>query len=693
MLTAADLEKFSVFRFIWIGLVSVFIFFVQEISPVFSIYVLKRTELYSQSVWQSGIVYDVLLAAGLFLFLLLRPALKNIIQRKTLFYFALLNILLSVPAFTADFTKPLQFENIIKFSLITGVLKPLACFGLFAVFTRFSNFREFPEIKFSHILAASICIFGISRIIWGSPVPKLEDELAYYIQALIYSKGQIVQKIIPPEGISGERIKEILQIPYIIFDGDLYYSAHYHGWSLVLALFNSIHLISFAGITVSVLASAVFFLILKELYPEDRDLSFIGMTVLFSSPSFLFLSSTYMSHSFTLLLCSLIFYFWLKGRQNSFYFLFLFLLVPAVFITRIQSSAAFFCALLISDLTEAVVYKKTIKDILYLRIMILIFAVLIGAAAVYLYYTQFPAGKVLLTDHYFSQFLTKNCQSLGIGENHGCFPTYGTLGHSFRKMLLINWEELYSLNNVFSPSGVPLLSIILYSFWKLKNSFHIGKTEFTLLLIVLSQIGIYGLYWHNGGESYQGRYLLDCGFAFMILGASALRPALKDFGRTPIISFIIFSLTINLFFKIKGEFFTPYIQPVSSIQKISPGREKIENCLVYGKSNPSNGIDSVSEFTGNKISFSLKQTKSFINTGAVNFFALTDWIDDEGYFRDRKGNSFVWDSETEENRLIEEKLHLTDSCKVVLKESSSEKMNRWVKKIHIFNPSLEMIKK
>lgn len=691
MLTRTDLESFSVFRCICIGILSFFIFFFQEISPVFSIYVLKRTAFYGQKVWQSGVLNDFLLGAGFALFLLLRASFKDILSSRTFLFFVFLNILLSVPVFTVDLTKPFQSENIIKLSFITGLCKPLASFGLFALAVRFSPVSEFPRLKLSHILVLAFCIFGISRIIWGTPVPKLEDELAYYIQALIYSKGQTVQKIIPPEGISLERIQEIMQIPYIIFDGDLYYSAHFHGWSLLLALFDKIGLMSFAGIAVSVGVSAVFFMLLKINYPEDSAMHTVGTAVLFSTPSFIFLSSAYMSHSFTLFLSSLIFYVWIKGRENPKYFILLFILVPAILVTRIQSSAAMFSALIISDIAEIMIQKKSIRDILYLRIIALAAAVFLGAAAVYFYYIQFPAGKIFLTDHYFSQFLAKNCQSLGIGESHGCFPTYGTLGHSFRKLVLINLEELYSLNNAASPAGIPLLSLIIYSFWKMKNAVNAWRTEFTLLLIVLSQIGIYGLYWHNGGESYQGRYLLDCGFAFMLLGASALKPLIKDFGKKPIILYIIFSFTVISFFRIKGEFFTPYIQPVYNIDSISP--EKTENCLVFGKSFPDKGTDSVSEFSSAKISFSLKQTKSFLNTGAVNFFALADRIDENGYFRDRNGNAFAWDSETAENELIEKKLQLKDSCKAVLKESSYEKLNRWVKKISISDPALERIKK
>ncbi|HNM02392.1 MAG TPA: hypothetical protein PKK05_05720, partial [Leptospiraceae bacterium] len=663
-------------------------FLLQEMNPIFSIYVLKKTAFYGQSVWQSGIVYDVLLGAGFILALLLRSSLKNILTSKIFLFLVLLNVLLSVPVFSIDFTKSFQYENFIKSSLITGILKPLACFGIFTVFIRFGGFREFPSLKLSHILLAAVLIFGISRIVWGSPVPKLEDELAYYIQALIYSKGQTVQKIMPPDGISLERIRDIMQIPYIIFDGDLYYSAHYHGWSLLLALFNKMHLISFAGITVSIAISAVFFLILKELYPDDSEMSFIGMTVLFSTPSFIFLSSTYMSHSFTLLLNSLIFYVWLKGKKNPKHLLLLFLLVPAVLITRIQSSAAFFSALIISDLTEIILQKKSFKDILYLRTVSLFFSVLLGAGAVCFYYTQFPAGKILLTDHYFSQFLAKNCQSLGIGENHGCFPTYGTLGHSLRKMALINLEELYSLNSVASPAGIPLLSIIIYSFWKIKKSFILWKNEYTLLLVTLSQIGIYGLYWHNGGESYQGRYLLDGLFAFMILGTSALKFILKDYGRTPALLLLAFSLFDIYFIKIRGEFINPFIEPITDIQRIGNG--KTENCLFNGKtaSLQNRTFETVSEFNGSKSFFTLRQTKSFLNTGNVNMFALSETIDEKGFFKDRFGNSFVWDSEYNENEMILSALNLTSLCTLKFREPEFHK-GKWMKQITFPKPLME----
>lgn len=85
-------------------------------------------------------------------------------------------------------------------------------------------------------------------------------------------------------------------------------------------------------------------------------------------------------------------------------------------------------------------------------------AVLAAGVAAWLMTIEYPLWSGT------TSYMATGCHSLGFGPGHGCFPNYGTRGHSFRKSLLNGLDILGHLNlrtsrgigSSYNPASPPL---------------------------------------------------------------------------------------------------------------------------------------------------------------------------------------------------------------------------------------------
>jgi hypothetical protein len=504
------------------------------------------------------------------------------------------------------------------------------------------------------------------QILHGPSIPRLEDELAYYIQSLIFSKGNLIQKINLPPNINPDRLAEIFQLPYLIFENASYYSSHFHGWSFIIYLFSIIKIQAYTNSIVYIGSFFLFYYLLKEIYPANKSIPLIGLVLFLSSPILLFMTVTYMSHlaSFLVLLCLSII--WFTKKEYKFkYIFFLFFTIIAFFI-RPQSAIPFlfaiglgeFLALLYSYHKKEEKYKQIE---IYKRGLLIAFSLLIGTISWYLYAKKFPGQTFFFTEYYFGKYFSPTCQSIGFGPGHGCYTTFGTYGHSIRKVLLIFSEEISFLNHEFSFIGLPLILLAIYSGIRNKRIFKPGSIELSFLFIFTVNLLLYGFYWHSGGESYGGRYLIDTSFTFYFLLSRLFYLDRKHYLKLiptnkinckNIIFIVLFSIIVNSFLQVRGEYINIFQPPYRSVNEFS--NDKIQNSIINGSSLVTLGFKPSEEkvldefHRDKKIILNQSQIKAFINVGNVNFYASTSYIDRDGFFRDNNNNLLLWDLKGDE---------------------------------------------
>ena len=597
--------------------------------------------------------------------------------------------------------------------VIAGLARPgamlLSMAGLFVVLRRRSaiftiNERTTTRLFFAALLGAIVLRVALA----GPAVPRLEDEVAYHVQALIFESGRLRGELEAPGEISGARMGEILQLPYVFFDvanesssgkhsaNAHYYSAHFHGWSAILAALAQVHLKAYANALLALLNFWLIFALLRCTFhgtiPNAMPGAVFGpqplagALVLFlyvCAPDTTIMTGTYMSHtaSQTLLLLLLLVHQRLArtGPRVILYVLLTFAVFEAFVFVRLQTLVPALFALVVADvLLLSVSYVRrarktrsaastgatspnftaTVGGIL-VRLLVLAVAVTIALFVYSLYSRALGLEELFYTRAFMDRFFEAGCQTIGWGPGHGCFPTYGSLGHSFRKFLLNGFDLLSTLNHELSPGGLPLLPIaVLLIARNWRTVFDPEQFHFKYLLVFLAVTGVYSLYFHNGGESYRGRYVLEAVFLFYMILARLTALEFESFfarvggewraGLTRV--FLILTpvlLITNVALNMRGDYFSKFIQPYHNVNDFAqhsasdaptvPEHLPIRNTTISvrdlleqhpDREPETNAFYYPAEFQpGEKIAIPLASMKAFLNLGYSTLVATATRID------------------------------------------------------------------
>lgn len=611
------------------------------------------------------------------------------------------------------------------------------------------NARGYFERNATRIWFAALLGAVLLRLVLAGPaIPRLEDEVAYHVQALIFESGKMrgdlaldVAATPTATGISVARWGEILQLPYIFFEvnsgagsttgGETgisarFYSAHFHGWSAILAALAQVQLKPYANAMLILFNFWLFWYLLRSAAPgeftgHNQTAGCMALFLFVCAPATVIMTGTYMSHIATqsLLLLLFIAHTKLRPRTGSGAWLFwmagaavtLFLLV----FVRLQAAVPAIFALALADLIliVAILSGGLGRDAAAIRAAVIRLGLLLLGTTVALFVYDLYSQRLGLHDWFYTrpylhQFFEPGCQAIGWGPGHGCFPTYGSLGHSFHKFLLNGFDRASELNQELSPAGLPLLPIALLlavRHWrKLLNPRTIWLK---FALAFLAAAGVYSLYFHNGGESYRGRYLLESVFAFYLIFARLLDLELEKFfspggdewrslfTRVALILTPLILLT-NVAFTIRGDYFSRFIQPYATIsdptirETVISSRDLFEQ---LGERDPQSGAFYYPlEFApGQRAALPAASMKAFLNLGYATLAATATRIDSLGFLRDSRDNILVGEATPAEIRAIAKLTNAKDTRQLQYRLPETHRIRRGLVRWILHEPELKRL--
>ncbi len=501
------------------------------------------------------------------------------------------------------------------------------------------------------LAAASIALwfaFLLLSPLWrGTAFPRLEDEVAYHLQGLLFRSGLFEGNLLFPSFASASDAERHLPVAWIQFVGTTYSSVHLDGWSFVLALFGAAHLSGFASTALALTAIVLFWVVASRMFGHSAVGVGLAVTLFVAVRLTPALANTYMSHVFALALSLGCVWAWLEldnGRPRRTRIAAagaLFLLSSLYALTRLQTFGPLLLSFLIADLwgdAGAIQRRARLK-----RTLVVLAAAGAGALATWLY------GLASGTAHY----VATGCHSPGIGPGHGCFPTYGTLGHSFTKLVWNGMDLLGRWNQEAGPGGLPIaLFVVSLAFLRFRTA---GRAVRMLVLLFGGHTLLHALYFHNGGESYRGRFLTEASFTIPLLCGwfyerwGAGRWDNPDRLLIPIALLSLLSATLV---GVRTDYFHPYLKPVRSIAALAspPLRNTLVIAPYHPDIAPASGLVVPDEFDRQRVvRFSPGEIQRFLNVGASTAVATADRIGPHGFPMDASGNVFI--GPVEESRI------------------------------------------
>lgn len=636
-------------------------------------FVLKGGRFFSDQLFSSDLAARWILVAPILLPLWLwafRRVLPGWVKsRRPLILFSLLSLAASFPFFYVTFgASPATPLDLFRCMVRDGITQPsaflLAAAGMGALIPAFRRAGAWSEKTFFRAAFAGLFIGVVMKlVVAGSALPRLEDETAYHIQGILFQSGVLKGTINPVAGIPLDRLRDLVSAPFLIQDGASFFSAHNHGWSFLLALFGMVGLKGYANVVLTFLnAFLMSRLIIVHLGKDGGDFParVTAWIVFAGSPILFFLSNTFMAHSFALTLALILL--WLHASiqwsRNGFFQASLFVVVVAAgFFVRPQSIVPLLCAMGVFNLVQLFwrADPGTERRIIVLRLALVAAGSVLSYAALRMYSGLYISGHPILMSAYAEKYLVDGCQSLGFGPGYGCFPTYGTMGHSLRKALLNIGDIAARWNQELVPGGVPFLIIACVFLIRNLRALSAGPA-LLYLLVVVGSVGLFGLYFHNGGESYRGRYLADCSYALPMLLALLIRAEIQKSREVVllwwketapvVIGGVVLLFPVLAVVQIRGEYFHPFLTPFADASALS-GTHR-ENAIISvremaeaGSVGAENAVLVPDEFSGKTLEIPRSRVRRYLNLGYGTLLASSVRINSIGIPEDAAGNLLV----------------------------------------------------
>ncbi len=307
-------------------------------------------------------------------------------------------------------------------------------------------------------------------------VPHVPDEVVYAIQARIFADGHRVAPLAEPDGLL--RYSFLLTSPGLA-------GAFPPGWPALLAVFELLGLQVLANPLLAALAVPLGWEVARRLTDNERAAGFAAL-ILALSPGFLILGASRMAHTSALVATLVIARQalrgetgWLSGAALGF------LLLSRPF----DAAFAGIPALLLGGLPDRrVLLRVALPASLGLGLLLADNALLTGDPFQHPASTWFAAAY---PDR-------PGCNRLGFGPEVGCYPTFGSLGHSPEKALTILWESAQRFDRLLLgfPGG-GLLALV--------GALSLLRRRPALVLLLVGVPVIHALYW-TPGLAYGARF-------------------------------------------------------------------------------------------------------------------------------------------------------------------------------------------
>jgi len=527
-------------------------------------------------------------------------------------------------------------------SLQITFLLPALYLSIHAMFRVFIKEKEILNLNILPFILSGIFLLIqiVQHFLQGPAFPRLEDEMAYFIQSLFFSEGVLMGKF--PE------VKDLFVIPYIIHKGDTFFSTHQHGFSYFITIFKFLGLIHFINSILTAANSLLLYALARKLKLSQKFSIFVQAFYL-SIPLTYFLSRSYMSHHLAQFFLLLMLISWLAAyekRKNIFtrnFALYSALfLISGLFLafTRIQIFVVLIGSFLLSEafyffnLTRT----KNLKNIAandFSGALLICGLSLIAYISLKEYASLYNMNSLIFLRDYMSEYVNPGCQSLGWGEGKGCFYTYGTMGHTFLKVLLNMTSFLFSFNNVLSPLYLPVFAAGIYLIYKEKTAIFSNEKFLLILITPFIQLFLHGLYFHNGSENYFGRYLYESAPLLFIVFAGA---AEFYFERKKVtIYFFRHTAAAGMFIVILMALFSNHGDYTGFKPDISELR-KIQNSLILIQDDTLDLVTPDEYNPGKDFVMPAEKARYIVNFHYGEILSLQLFEYKKGYFRDENGN-------------------------------------------------------
>ena len=334
------------------------------------------------------------------------------------------------------------------------------------------------------VLAATLNFFSYDHH------PHVEDEVIYLYQARYFANGMLTTP--------APAIPEAFNVYMIPYRESRWYSPFPPGWPAVLAigvLFGVPWLVNPVLGGLNILLS---YLIIRQLY--SLRVARLAVLLLCFSPWYIFMSMNYMAHTSTLtcFLAAVLAVSW--ARKTS----------------RIMWAVVGGCAV---GMTSLIRPLDGLATALLLGIWVLglgaqrlkissiiafaLGTIMVGSLTLFYNYLLMDDPFVFPLTAYYEEYFGPNVNALGFGSDRGLgWPIDAFPGHSpFEALINLSINTFLVNIELFGWSTGSLIVILVLLFsGKMKRKDHL------LLAVLLVTIGLYSLYWFNGGPDFGARY-------------------------------------------------------------------------------------------------------------------------------------------------------------------------------------------
>lgn len=362
-------------------------------------------------------------------------------------------------------------------------------------------------------VAAAVWVLVVSALLSllaFQRMPRIPDEVAYLFQARYLAHGVIAVATPPAEAVKA------LQYDFMSVLNGRWFSIFPPGWPAVLALGVK------AGVPwlVNPLLGAAAVLLAHRFMVRatSRGMANLATILLAASPWFLAMSASLMSHTLTLALALGAWLLIIRSQGGA----------PLKMLAAGALMGLLFLARPLEGVSVGVLtglWTIKVAGLRTVRGWASVIAYGLGCAAVGALIFPYDAalvGDPLLPpiDQYFNALWGPGSNRLGFGPDIGSPDSWGGLdiwrGHSPLEALIQGHYNLVSANFELFGWGIGSLALVLahklWGRWK--------ALDFGMATVVVATIGIYSLYWFNGGFYIGPRYWFMILFPLVVVSAS-----------------------------------------------------------------------------------------------------------------------------------------------------------------------------
>ncbi|MBN2208127.1 MAG: tetratricopeptide repeat protein [Candidatus Coatesbacteria bacterium] len=382
--------------------------------------------------------------------------------------------------------------------------------------------RAFVALAMLFVFSASLLL--LIFVLGG--VPHVQDSIALMFQAKVFAIGKV--------GVQAPEHLEFFQYPFMVVEKGLLHAKYFPMHALVLALGVPLNAELLVQPILAALTLLLIYILARELYGQLTAKATVLLVAV--SPFFLYMHTSFLSHTTSLLFFSLFVFSLVKSLKTSskVFPLVAGLSLGLMFNTRPQTAYVVALALVPTAVKELLARRRRILTAALFGIG------LIPAGALAMSYRYPFTGKLFGMPFDFSNPADK----LGFHPDVGVL--YGSIGHTPLKALLNFAKNLIEMNsNLF---GFPMASLLL--FFIVLFAPRKDKWERAFVAVPVALVFFHIFYWVDG-VCFGARYWFSCVPLFAMLtirGISRFGPAFAqgEIGRRAAVLFVLMLVLVGL---------------------------------------------------------------------------------------------------------------------------------------------------